>query len=80
VDDQRIGLIGHSYGGYMTIYALDNASSVWAAGIAGAPVTQWQNYDTIYTERYMSTPEKNPDGYKVSSTLTMQQVSKLRYC
>jgi dipeptidyl-peptidase-4 len=70
VDDERIGLIGHSYGGYMTIYALENAPGVWAAGIAGAPVTQWQDYDTIYTERYMSTPEKNPDGYKVSSTLT----------
>ncbi|HEX6930483.1 MAG TPA: DPP IV N-terminal domain-containing protein [Gammaproteobacteria bacterium] len=70
VDDERIGLIGHSYGGYMTIYALENAPGVWAAGIAGAPVTQWQDYDTIYTERYMSTPEKNPEGYKASSTLT----------
>ncbi len=70
VDGERIGLYGHSYGGYMTIYALENAPGVWAAGIAGAPVTQWEDYDTIYTERYMSTPANNPEGYKASSTLT----------
>lgn len=69
-DADNIGLVGHSYGGYMTIYALEKAPGVWKAGIAGAPVTQWQDYDTIYTERYMSTPQKNPEGYKQSSTLT----------
>jgi dipeptidyl-peptidase-4 len=67
VDPNRIGINGWSYGGYMTINALLNAPDVFRAGIAGAPVTNWQNYDTIYTERYLGLPSENPDGYKVSS-------------
>jgi dipeptidyl aminopeptidase/acylaminoacyl peptidase len=67
-DAKRIGMSGHSYGGYITAYALTH-STVFAAGIAGAPVTDWRNYDTIYTERYMSTPQENPEGYKVSSVV-----------
>jgi dipeptidyl-peptidase-4 len=67
VDPNRIGINGWSYGGYMTINALLNAPDVFRAGIAGAPVTNWQNYDTIYTERYLGLPAENPDGYKVSS-------------
>ncbi len=51
----------------MTINALLNAPDIFRAGIAGAPVTNWQNYDTIYTERYLGLPSENPDGYKVSS-------------
>jgi dipeptidyl-peptidase-4 len=69
VDPNRIGINGWSYGGYMTINALLNAPDVFRAGIAGAPVTNWQNYDTIYTERYLGLPSENPDGYKVSSLL-----------
>ena len=53
---------GHSYGGFMTAYALTH-SKLFAAGIAGAPVTDWRNYDSIYTERYMNTPQENPEGY-----------------
>lgn len=68
VDPDRIGLSGHSYGGYMTAYALTHSKS-FAAGIAGAPVTDWREYDTIYTERFMSTPQDNPDGYDKSSAL-----------
>ena len=65
----RIGISGWSYGGYLTLYALTNAPSVFRAGVAGAPVTDWKHYDTIYTERYMGTPETNPKGYETSSPL-----------
>jgi dipeptidyl-peptidase 4 len=68
VDAKRLGLSGHSYGGYMTAYALTH-SKKFAAGIAGAPVTDWRNYDTIYTERYMGTPQDNPQGYDASSVV-----------
>lgn len=68
VDAKRVGISGHSYGGFMTAYALTH-SKVFAAGIAGAPVTDWRLYDTIYTERYMLTPKENPDGYDRSSVV-----------
>jgi dipeptidyl aminopeptidase/acylaminoacyl peptidase len=68
VDASRIGMSGHSYGGFLTAYALTH-SKLFAAGIAGAPVTDWRNYDTIYTERYMNTPQENPDGYNVTSVV-----------
>ncbi|MBO0698155.1 MAG: DPP IV N-terminal domain-containing protein [Zavarzinella sp.] len=68
VDAKRLGLSGHSYGGYMTAYALTH-SQKFAAGIAGAPVTDWRNYDSIYTERYMGTPQDNPQGYDASSVV-----------
>jgi dipeptidyl-peptidase-4 len=67
VDGSRIGIWGWSYGGYMTLYALFNAPDTFKAGFAGAPVTDWRQYDTIYTERYMKRPQDNPDGYKRSS-------------
>ncbi len=63
-DPERIGIHGWSYGGFMTINAMLNAPDVFRAGFAGAPVTQWLNYDTIYTERYMGLPADNPDGYR----------------
>ena len=66
IDGDRIGLWGWSFGGYMTAYALTHSQS-FKLGIAGAPVTDWHLYDTIYTERYMSTPQKNPEGYKTTS-------------
>jgi dipeptidyl-peptidase-4 len=69
-DMTRVGISGWSYGGYMTLYALANAPGVFKAGIAGAPVTDWRNYDTIYTERYMGLPEENAEGYKRSSPQT----------
>jgi len=64
VDRARIGIRGWSYGGFMTLNAMLNAPGVFRAGIAGAPVTDWHSYDTIYTERYMGLPQDNPDGYK----------------
>jgi dipeptidyl-peptidase 4 len=70
VDPGRIGIHGWSYGGYMTLYSLTNAPGVWKCGIAGAPVTDWRFYDSIYTERYMRTPKENPEGYEASAPLT----------
>ncbi|HEX9286013.1 MAG TPA: S9 family peptidase [Thermoanaerobaculia bacterium] len=70
VDGTRIGIWGWSYGGYLTLFALTNAPDVWKCGVAGAPVTHWKFYDTIYTERYMRTPAENPDGYERSAPLS----------
>jgi dipeptidyl aminopeptidase/acylaminoacyl peptidase len=67
-DATRVGMSGHSYGGFMTSFALTH-SKMFAAGIAGAPVTDWHNYDSIYTERYMNTPQENPDGYNATSVV-----------
>jgi dipeptidyl-peptidase-4 len=66
-DEKRIGIHGWSFGGFMTLNALLNAPDVFRAGIAGAPVTNLLNYDTIYTERYMGLPKENADGYKNSA-------------
>ena len=66
VDASRIGINGWSYGGYMVSYALTHSTS-FAMGIAGGAVTDWRDYDTIYTERYMQMPQNNPDGYRKSS-------------
>jgi dipeptidyl-peptidase-4 len=66
IDASRIGMSGHSYGGFMTAFALTH-SKLFAAGIAGAPVTDWHDYDSIYTERYMNTPAQNPEGYEKTS-------------
>jgi dipeptidyl-peptidase-4 len=69
VDPSRLGIYGWSYGGFMTLYALFNAPDVFKAGIAGAPVANWRNYDTIYTERYLGLPSENGDGYRDSSAI-----------
>ncbi len=66
VDGDRIGLWGWSYGGFMTSYALTHSQS-FKMGISGGTVSDWRDYDTIYTERYMGTPQNNPEGYKKSS-------------
>ena len=67
VDGTRVGIWGWSFGGYMTCVAMLRAGDVFKAGFAGAPVTDWRRYDTIYTERYMGTPQENPGGYHDSS-------------
>ena len=66
VDPDRIGIWGWSYGGYMTLMSLFTQPDVFAAGVSGAPVTDWALYDTHYTERYLGTPQGNPDGYEAS--------------
>ena len=72
VDPQRIGIMGWSYGGYMTLMAMTRTSA-FRAGIAGAPVTDWRLYDTHYTERYMGLPSQNAAGYELSSVLTQAE-------
>ena len=66
VDGSRIGIWGWSYGGFMTSYALTHSRS-FKMGIAGGTVSDWRNYDSIYTERYMGTPQNNPEGYRKTS-------------
>jgi dipeptidyl-peptidase-4 len=66
VDSARIGIHGWSYGGYMTSYALTHSKS-FIMGIAGGTVSDWRDYDTVYTERYLGTPQDNPEGYRKSS-------------
>lgn len=67
-DAARVGISGHSYGGFMTAFAMTH-SKVFAAGIAGSAVTDWRLYDSIYTERYMLTPQENAEGYDRSSVV-----------
>jgi dipeptidyl-peptidase-4 len=69
VDGRRIGIFGWSYGGYMALMCLMQAPDAFAAGVAGAPVTDFALYDTHYTERYLSTPQANAAGYKASNVL-----------
>lgn len=66
VDGARIGIHGWSFGGFMTSYALTHSTS-FAMGIAGGTVSDWRDYDTVYTERYMGLPQENPDGYRDSA-------------
>jgi dipeptidyl-peptidase-4 len=69
VDDRRIAAMGWSYGGFMTLHMLTEPEMGLAAAISGAPVTDWSLYDTHYTERFMSTPESNPEGYAASDVV-----------
>jgi len=76
IDADRIGIWGWSYGGFMASNAIFQSNDVFAAAIAVAPVTSWRFYDTIYTERYMSTPQENASGYDDNSPIT--HVDKLK--
>jgi dipeptidyl-peptidase-4 len=68
-DPQRVGIYGWSYGGYMAAMCLMRAPETFKVAVAGAPVSAWDGYDTHYTERYMGTPQSNPQGYWESSLL-----------
>jgi dipeptidyl-peptidase 4 len=68
VDGERIGMSGHSYGGFLTAYVLTH-SQHFAGGISGAPVTDWHLYDSIYTERFMDLPQNNPEGFEKTSVV-----------
>jgi dipeptidyl-peptidase-4 len=69
-DPTKICITGFSYGGYMSAYALTYGSSVFTHGMAGGSVVDWKLYDSHYTEKFMDTPEENPDGYKSGNVLT----------
>jgi dipeptidyl-peptidase-4 len=70
MDLSRVGVSGWSFGGYFAAHAVMQRPDVYACGIAGAPVTDWADYDTHYTERYMGMPEENKAGYAASSAMT----------
>lgn len=76
VDAARIGIFGWSFGGYMTLLAMTKGADVFKAGISVAPVTNWKYYDTIYTERFLRTPQENPDGYHDNSPTTYANLLK----
>ncbi len=67
-DLSRVGIVGHSYGGYMGCYALTH-SKMFKMAIAGSALTDWRNYDSVYAERLMQLPDKNPEGYKQASAV-----------
>jgi len=67
VDAKRIGIYGHSYGGYMALMTMFKAGDDFTAGVSGAPVTDWALYDTHYTERYLGHPDTNAKGYEASA-------------
>ena len=70
IDPARVGVYGWSYGGYMTVMSMLRRPDLFRAGVAGAPVSDWDGYDTGYTERYMATPQRNAEGYREASLLT----------
>lgn len=70
VDPAKVAVMGWSYGGYMTLKLLEAAPGTFAAGVAGAPVTQWGLYDSAYTERYLGDPAKNAAAYARADALT----------
>lgn len=70
VDPDRIGVWGWSYGGYMTLLCLMKGGEAFQAGVSVAPVADWRDYDTIYTERYMDRPQDNGEGYEIGSPVT----------
>lgn len=69
VDEKRIGIHGWSYGGFMTINLMTTFPDVFKTGVAGGPVIDWKYYEVMYGERYMDTPQENPEGYKNTSLL-----------
>jgi dipeptidyl-peptidase-4 len=70
VDGSRVGIFGTSYGGYVSALAVLRHPEVFQAASASSPVTDWRHYDTIYTERYMWTPQGNTAGYDAGSAMT----------
>ncbi|SNR74148.1 S9 family peptidase [Hymenobacter mucosus] len=76
VDKSRIGIWGWSFGGYMTALAMTKNADIFKMGISVAPVTNWRYYDTVYTERFLKTPQENPQGYDDNSPV--QHADKLK--
>ncbi len=71
VDPSRIGIHGWSYGGFETLMASSQPDAPYAAAVSVAPVTNWRYYDSIYTERYMLTPQENDEGYNISTPMNL---------
>jgi dipeptidyl-peptidase-4 len=79
VDASRIGIWGWSYGGFMSTLCITKGADVFSTAIAVAPVTNWRYYDNIYTERFMRTPQENPDGYDSNSPINHVEKLKGKY-
>ena len=79
VDKSRIGIWGWSFGGYMTALAMTKNPDLFKMGISVAPVTNWRYYDTVYTERYLRTPQENPGGYDDNSPVQFAQNLKGKF-
>lgn len=79
IDAHRIGIFGWSFGGYMASLAATRGGDTWRAAVAVAPVTSWRFYDSIYTERYLSTPQENLEGYDKNSPLTYAEDLSSRF-
>ena len=79
VEPSRIGIMGWSYGGFMASLAMTKGADYFKMGIAVAPVTNWRFYDNIYTERFMRTPQENPDGYDMNSPINFVDKMKGNY-
>ncbi|CAO3681278.1 unnamed protein product [Rhizopus stolonifer] len=79
VDEYRMAIWGWSYGGYMTTRVIEANDGVFSTGLAVAPVTDWRYYDSVYTERYMMTPELNPEGYEHSAVNNMTGFKDHKY-
>ena len=79
IDKDRIGIFGWSFGGYMASLALTKGADVFKLGIAVAPVTNWRYYDSIYTERFLRTPQENPAGYDQNSPTTFANLLKGKF-
>ncbi|KAI5300729.1 hypothetical protein KEM55_005441 [Ascosphaera atra] len=77
IDEKRVAIWGWSYGGYMTLKTLEqDAGETFSYGMAVAPVTDFSFYDSVYTERYMRTPQHNPEGYKNTAITNATALSK----
>lgn len=79
IDKTRIGIFGWSFGGYMASLAMTKGADVFKAGIAVAPVTNWRYYDSVYTERFLLTPQENPAGYDDNSPTTYANLLKGKF-
>ena len=79
IDENRIGIWGWSYGGYMSSLAITKGADVFKAAVAVAPVTSWRFYDSVYTERYMQTPQENASGYDDNSPINFVELLKGDY-
>ncbi|MDO5655097.1 MAG: S9 family peptidase [Flavobacteriaceae bacterium] len=79
IDASRIGIMGWSYGGYMSSLALTKGADTFKLGIAVAPVTNWRFYDTVYTERFLQTPQENPAGYDQNSPINFAHLMKGKF-
>ncbi len=79
IDKNRIGIFGWSFGGYMASLAMTKGADVFKAGIAVAPVTNWRYYDSVYTERFLRTPQENPKGYDDNSPTTYANLLKGKF-